>query len=143
DDCIAAHNQIYRASRQVVIVGNRCKLVQGIKVLGAQAATIVGNSIDYFWGQGISVSTLSSTVEGINAANAITITGNVLTNAFSRALLDNLNQEAPYIRISGHSANAGSLDNIPDTKTVAPYDYFYNISSSSDEFATTPIPASG
>jgi parallel beta-helix repeat protein len=146
DDAIACHIDSANVNdRGVSISGNIIRFCQGIKVLGANGCSITGNTLEFCMAQGINITTRSTGTEGRNAASGVTITGNVIKNCIDRAGVDNLNQNSPYIAISGTSARSGTLDAIPgendqpDGTVIDPYDYFVNPNEGS---TTTPVPAS-
>jgi hypothetical protein len=134
DDGIAVHSDIFDPGvvrRSVVVSGNRLFDCQGIKVLAPRGTAIVGNTIDCCRAQGISFATITANgtlTEGMAAAMASLITGNVITNIMNRTNLDNLNQNAPGILITGSSARAGTFGTVPgETRSgavVDPYPYF-------------------
>lgn len=147
DDALAAHNDTDgRIDRRVVIANNRVRFAQGIKALGLVTGTISGNTIEFCMGQGITVAPIAATgVEGRNASSGIAITGNTIKNCIDRALVDNLNQNAPYISIGGSSAQAGGLAAIPGenvtgtASVINPYPYFQGNDGGS---GTDPVPGS-
>lgn len=135
DDSIAVHTNTGNvADRNCVINNNTIRFAQGIKALAQRSTTIVGNSLEYCFGQGISVDATLATVSGQEGATAImgvVIVGNSIKNNFDRTYIDNLNQGAPYIAVRSSSATAGTLTVIPGTPdpatgtTVSPYPYYY------------------
>jgi hypothetical protein len=146
DDSIACHTSYLGPSdRGLAITGNTVRLCQGIKALGARSCTISGNTLEYCWGQGINVQTASTAAEGRAANTGVSITGNTIKNCLDRASIDNLNQAAPYIAISGQAAQAGTSAVIPGENNPAtglfeePYPYFMNMHHS---VTTAPVPAS-
>jgi len=149
DDAIAVHNQVYSYQRGHVIANNKIRKAQGIKALGIQGATIIGNTLEFFFSHGITVrsSTLDGVeLEGVNATVAVNIIGNTLLDGFNRDALDSLNTSGHYMSISSQSAQAGSLSDIPGLcKTPGfdlPYTYFENVAELADNVSTTPIPSS-
>ncbi len=150
DDGIAVHSDIYDpwvARKNLVISNNRLFDCQGIKVLAARGAAIIGNVVDCCRAQGITIACQAANnheIEGVAAAMTTLIAGNVITNTISRVHIDNLNQGAPGIAISGASARAGSLPTIPGEtyaptfSVVDPYPYFAQNSAST----TAPTPGS-
>lgn len=148
DDAIAGHTQIYnRVDRGYTITGNVIRFAQGIRLLGIQTASIVGNTIEFCMSQGISVQSIDSAggaIEGVSAHSGVTITGNTIKNMIDRAIVDGLNSSAPYIMVGGDAQQAGGLAAIPGENAtssaaiVALYPYFGN---SNNGDSTTPIPA--
>ncbi len=134
DDGIAVHSDVFDPGvvrRNVVVSGNRLFDCQGIKVLAPRGTAIIGNTVDCCRAQGISFATITANgtlTEGMAAAMASLITGNVVTNIVNRANLDNLNQNAPGILLTGASARAGALGAVPgETRSgavVDPYPYY-------------------
>ncbi len=148
DDGIAVHSDVFDPGlvrRSVVVSGNRLFDCQGIKVMAPRGTAIIGNTIDCCRTHGISFATAApngALSEGMAAAMASLITGNVITNIVNRLALDALNQNAPGILISGASARAGSLGAVPGEAragaVVDPYPYF----AANSAAATTPTPGS-
>ena len=134
DDGIAVHSDVFDPGgvrRSVVVSANRLFDCQGIKVLAPRGTAIIGNTIDCCRTQGISFATVAPSgtlIEGMAAAMASLITGNVITNTVNRLNLDNLNQNAPGILLSGASARAGTLGAVPGEAragtVIDPYPYF-------------------
>lgn len=149
DDAIAHATQIFGVvDKGFECVGNIVRFAQGIRALSASTATITGNNLEFCMTQGISVATFGpadSSANGRSAACGVIISGNTIKNCFDRANVDNLNQAAPYIRISGNSAQASGLAAIPgenDTATgtvISPYPYFGNPNNGN---VNLPVPAS-
>ena len=145
DDSIAVHNSIYSWQRGHTITGNKVTRAQGIRCQGVNVATISNNTLQFFILQGINVETVAynaALFSGMNPAIAISITGNVLSDGIDRQFLDNLNQTCRYIRVTGDSAQAGSLTYVPGWQGTSPYSYYDNIHVAGDLAATTPIPES-
>ncbi len=148
DDGIAVHSDIYDPGvvrRSVVVSGNRLFDCQGIKVLAPRGTAIIGNTVDCCRAQGISFATVTpngTVTEGMAAGMASLITGNVVTNIINRANVDNLNQNAPGILITGASARPDGLGAVPgETRSgvvIDPYPY-YNANGNT---ATTATPGS-
>ena len=146
DDGIAVHSDVFdpgSVRRAVIISGNRLFDCQGIKVLAPRGAVVVGNTIDRCRALGISFATLAannSEAEGMSAGMASVISGNVITNIVNRLNIDNLNQNAPGILVTGSSARPGTLGAVPGepsgTAIIDPYPYF-NANSTA---AATPTP---
>jgi len=120
DDGIAAHsNNIdpWGVRKNIAIVGNRMFDTQGIKVLAARQTVIAGNTLDCVKAQGINVQTIAPSgatpQEGVTAMQSLVITGNSITNCIKRNNIDNLNQSAPGIIITGSSARAGTYNAVP------------------------------
>lgn len=146
DDAIAVHNQMYSYQRGHVIANNKIRMAQGIKVLGAQVFSITGNVIEFFFGQGIGIASSpidGTNIEGTSAVIDGVISGNVMSDPIDRAGLDNLNQNSPFIRLSGASAQPGTLSGVPGMNGSSPYAYYKNVASAADNATTTPVPLSG
>ena len=136
DDGIAVHSDIFDpwvVRKNVVIANNRVFDCQGIKVLAPRATAVIGNVVDCCRSQGISFATEAATLtstEGMSAAMVSLICGNVVTNIINRQNIDNLNQNAPGIYITGDSARAGTLAAPPgeakasNATVIDPYPYF-------------------
>ncbi len=136
DDGIAIHSDIYDpwvVRKNVIISNNRVFGCQGIKVLSPRATAVIGNVVDCCRAQGISFASEPVTgiaIEGMAAAAVSLICGNVVTNTIDRRNIDNLNQNAPGIRITGTSARAGTAGAVPgeaknsNSTIVDPYPYF-------------------
>lgn len=131
DDAIAWHNDVAgRIDRRCTIRGNRIRFAQGIKALGVVTGAIEGNTLEFIMGQGIAVSTVDYGTEGRDAANGVTIGHNTIKNCIDRSIVDGLNAGAPYIFVSGISAQAGGLAAIPGenvtatASVISPYPYF-------------------
>lgn len=146
DDAIAWHNDTAgRIDRRCNIVNNTIRFSQGIKALGMVTGSITGNTLEFCIAQGIAVNTETTGVEGRNAANGISITGNTIKNCIDRAAVDGLNSNAPYIYVGGRSAQAGGLsaipgENVTGTASVINPDPYW---SGNDGGATTdPVPGS-
>lgn len=147
DDAIAGHTSYFGVTdRGYVVTGNTIRFAQGIRLMGAISATVTSNTIEFVMSQGIDVQTAAPATgreEGVNAGSGILIANNTIKNCIDRGIVDGLNHTCPYIRISGNSAQAGSLaaipgQNDPATGTiVALYSYFKNSTGSS---TTVPIP---
>ena len=145
DDAIAAHNDTGgRVDRRGTIIGNHVRFAQGIKALGMVTGGVHGNTVEFCMGQGVNVTTMTSGTEGRNAANGLVLGPNNIKNCIDRTIVDGLNSGAPYMTISGVSAQAGGLAAIPgenDTATgtvIDPYPYF---SQSNDAgVSTDPVP---
>lgn len=141
DDAIAVHTTTSSvADRNCVISNNTIRFSQGIKALGQRSTTISSNSLEYCFGQGISVDAIPATIpdqSGSTAIMGVVITGNSIKNNFDRQYIDNLNQGAPYITVNSSSAVPGTLTVIPGTPdpatgiTVSPYPYYYTPNNSS------------
>lgn len=144
DDVFAAHNDTNdRIDRRGVISDNTARFCQGIKALGAVSLAVSNNILEFCMGQGIAVSTVNYGTEGRNAAIGISITGNQIKNCIDRGVVDNLNSMAPYIFISGESAQAGGLLAIPGenvTSTGAVIDPWPYALGNDGGVSTDPVP---
>ncbi|QRG06098.1 hypothetical protein EZH22_24410 [Xanthobacter dioxanivorans] len=146
DDAIAAHNDTSnRIDRRGVIAGNRVRFSQGIKALGMVSGVVADNVAEFCMGQGIRVTTETSGAEGRNAANGLQIGPNLIKNCIDRTIVDGLNSGAPYISLSGVSAQAGGLSAIPGenvtgtASVISPYPYFQG---NDGGVTTDPVPGS-
>jgi hypothetical protein len=149
DDGIAHHSQIYALlDRGITITGNTLRFCHGMRVLGLQSGTIVGNTIEFFMAQGISVQSIAeatSQLEGVTPNNGVVIANNIIKNPIDRRYLDSLNSTAYYIIIGGDADQAGGLSAIPgenktsDGTVIDPYPYFQNNNSDNDD-PGDPIP---
>lgn len=149
DDAIGVHSDIYdpwKVRGSLVISGNRTFDTQGIRALAARQTSIAGNVVTNVRQHGISVETLAAVgsgfQEGAASAQAITIADNVVTNIIDRTLVDNFNQGAYGLMISGASARAGTAGAVPGEpnkatgKVASPYAEFFANSSA----ASLPTP---
>lgn len=149
DDAIGAHSQIFDpwgVRRNIIITGNRIFDCQGIKVGAPRQAIIANNIIDCCRAQGISffeVVPSGGAIEGLSAADIVVITGNVITNVIDRTTIDNINNGATGILISGAAARAGTLPAVPGenrTDTAAIIDATTYFGSNIDGSSTaTPV----
>ena len=150
DDGIAVHSDVFdpwAARKNVVISNNRLFDCQGIKVLAPRGTAIIGNVVDCCRAQGIAINCQpadNAELEGVTSASTTLVAGNIVTNIINRQNIDNLNQNAPGIYISGASARAGSFGIIPGeaknstAKVIDPYPYF----AVNSHLTTTATPGS-
>lgn len=134
DDSIAVHTKDSEpspAKSNIVISNNNIVDGQGIAVLGAKHATIIGNVLTRVQSRGIFVGQNAfGTTEGATSVVGVTVTGNTITDVFRGAVFSPLSgNDGGYIQIAGYELTDDGSGYVTygdgSGGVVQPYPYLY------------------